>query len=146
MVNEYARRGRGGSATTQLMTGYQVGAVLNAPIGILVITPRGWRCMFVVGAAPALVLVPLLVRYLAESDAFLAHRASVQAEAKGSEATDGAPARDRPAGDLLLGAGLTRSTLAFLGDLVHGAAAAGPRAAQAASDPVLVPRTRDGRN
>lgn len=73
MVNEYARRGRGGSATTQLMTGYQVGAVLTAPIGILVIPPRGWRCMFVVGAAPALVPVPLLVRYLAESDAFLAH-------------------------------------------------------------------------
>lgn len=122
MVNEYARRGRGGSATTRLMTGYHVGAVLTALIGIVVIAPLGWRWMFVIGAAPALVLVPLLVRYLPESDAFLARRGTVRAdakgttvreEAKGTVVTGGAPRETGKSVALLFGAGLTRSTLAF---------------------------------
>jgi MFS family permease len=58
IVNEHARGGRGGSATTTVMTGYHVGAVLTALLGILVIPDLGWRAMFVIGALPALVLVP----------------------------------------------------------------------------------------
>ena len=34
LVTEYARKGRGGSATTTVMTGYHVGAVLTALLGI----------------------------------------------------------------------------------------------------------------
>jgi AAHS family benzoate transporter-like MFS transporter len=70
IVNEHARAGRGGSATTTVMTGYHVGAVLTALLGILVIPELGWRAMFVIGAAPALVLVPLMWRYLPESAQF----------------------------------------------------------------------------
>jgi MFS family permease len=67
MVNDFAQPGRGGRATTTLMTGYHVGAVLTALLGILVIPALGWRAMFVIGALPALVLVPLIAARLPES-------------------------------------------------------------------------------
>ncbi|MFB9924232.1 MFS transporter [Amycolatopsis halotolerans] len=69
LITEYARIGRGGSATTVLMTGYHVGAVLTALLGILVLQRFGWQWMFVIGAAPALILVPLMVKFLPESKA-----------------------------------------------------------------------------
>jgi MFS family permease len=71
MVNEFRRAGRGGRATTTVMTGYHVGAVATAALAIAVIEPLGWRWMFVIGALPALVLVPLLVLRLPESAAYL---------------------------------------------------------------------------
>lgn len=71
LVTEYARAGKNGSATTAIMTGYHVGAVLTALLGIAVLPTLGWRAMFVIGAAPALVLVPLMLRYLPESASFL---------------------------------------------------------------------------
>jgi MFS family permease len=70
LVTEYSPRGRNGGPTTLIMTGYHVGAVLTALLGILVITSLGWRAMFVIGAAPALVLVPLMLRHLPESPSF----------------------------------------------------------------------------
>jgi MFS family permease len=77
IVNEHARAGRGGSATTTVMTGYHVGAVLTALLGILVIPDLGWRAMFVIGAAPALVLVPLMWKHLPESQAFSRDRTAL---------------------------------------------------------------------
>lgn len=67
MVNDFAHATKGGTATTRLMTGYHVGAVATALLGILVIPSLGWRAMFVIGALPALVLVPLLAARLPES-------------------------------------------------------------------------------
>ncbi|MBQ6645002.1 MAG: aromatic acid/H+ symport family MFS transporter [Saccharopolyspora sp.] len=67
LVTENARAGRGSGAATTLMTGYHVGAVLTALLGIGVLPLLGWRWMFLIGAAPALVLVPLMFRYLPES-------------------------------------------------------------------------------
>ncbi|MCI2422309.1 aromatic acid/H+ symport family MFS transporter [Saccharopolyspora sp. K220] len=75
LVTEYARAGKSGSATTTIMTGYHVGAVLTALLGILVLPTLGWRAMFVIGAAPALVLVPLMLRHLPESASFLRNAA-----------------------------------------------------------------------
>jgi MFS transporter, AAHS family, benzoate transport protein len=95
LVNEHAATGRGGSATTVLMTGYHVGAVLTALLGIVVIGPWGWPAMFVIGALPALVLVPLMLRYLPESAAFERERAP-----------------RNPVGPLFRG-GFARATLAF---------------------------------
>lgn len=69
MVDEYARAGARGSATTTLMTGYHVGAVLTSLLGIMVIPVWGWRPMFVLGALPALVLVPLMLRLLPDAPA-----------------------------------------------------------------------------
>jgi MFS family permease len=108
LVTEYSRRGRSGSATTTVMTGYHVGAVLTALLGIVVIPSLGWRAMFVIGAAPALVLVPLMLRYLPESTSFLEARA---AAADGSAAAP-AGAGKRAVSTLFRG-GMLRSTVAF---------------------------------
>jgi AAHS family benzoate transporter-like MFS transporter len=80
LVNEFTRR-TAGRATTTMMTGYHVGAVLTAALAIVVVEPVGWRWMFVIGAAPALVLVPLMLRRLPESPAYLiAHDRRAEAE------------------------------------------------------------------
>ena len=62
LVNE-ARPQRGGRATTLIMTGYHVGAVITALLGIVLIPELGWRALFVAGALPALVLVPFITPY-----------------------------------------------------------------------------------
>jgi benzoate transport len=81
MVNEFTRAGRSGRATTTVMTGYHVGAVATAALAIVVIPEWGWRWMFVLGALPALVLVPLMLRALPESAAYLvAHGRRAEAE------------------------------------------------------------------
>ncbi|TQM38176.1 MFS transporter [Pseudonocardia cypriaca] len=97
LVNEYAKVGKGGGATTVLMTGYHVGAVITALLGIIVIPALGWRAMFVIGALPALVLVPLIFRYLPESASFL--------QEKPRE-------RHNPVA-ILFGGGYLRATIAF---------------------------------
>jgi len=74
LVAEYAPPGRGSSATTILMTGYHVGAVLTSLLGILLISSLGWPAMFVAGAIPAVVLLPLLWLRLPESAEFLQRR------------------------------------------------------------------------
>ena len=74
MVAEYAHVRRGGSSITFMMTGYHVGGVLTALLAIPVLPSLGWRAMFVIGALPALVLVPLIVRNLPESTSFLIAR------------------------------------------------------------------------
>jgi AAHS family benzoate transporter-like MFS transporter len=99
LVTEYSRRGKSSSAATTVMTGYHVGAVLTALLGIVLIPAFGWRAMFIAGALPALVLVPLMVKYLPESVAFEAVKAPARA------------GRDAVAG--LFRGGLTRSTIAF---------------------------------
>jgi benzoate transport len=82
MVNEFSRGARSGRATTTVMTGYHVGAVVTAALAIVVIPSLGWEWMFVLGALPALVLVPLMVRFLPESAAYLvAHGRREEAEA-----------------------------------------------------------------
>ena len=108
LINEYAERGRGGRATTDMMTGYHVGAVLTALLGIVIIQSYGWHWMFIVGALPALVLVPLMWRYLPESRAFLRVRAGLADR----PATRSAPARKNPV-STLFHHGLGRSTIAF---------------------------------
>jgi MFS family permease len=63
------------------MTGYHVGAVATAALALVVVESIGWRWMFVIGAAPALVLVPLMWRFLPESAAYLlAHGRRAEAE------------------------------------------------------------------
>ena len=81
MVNEFSRSGRSGRATTTIMTGYHVGAVATAALAIVVIPNLGWRWMFVIGALPALVLVPLMFKQLPESASWLAaHGRRAEAE------------------------------------------------------------------
>ncbi|GAB3286542.1 MFS transporter [Parasphingorhabdus pacifica] len=102
LVNEFAKPGRNGSATTTIMTGYHVGAVLTALLGIVVLSSLGWQSMFVLGGLPALVLVPLMVRYLPESVSFL-NAGTADRNLSGGLRTVAS----------LFRGGLTRSTLAF---------------------------------
>jgi len=74
LVSEYAHLRRGSSSITFMMTGYHVGGVLTALLAILILPSLGWRAMFVIGALPALVLVPLMLRNLPESPSFLVAR------------------------------------------------------------------------
>ncbi|MER6945331.1 aromatic acid/H+ symport family MFS transporter [Nonomuraea sp. NPDC000554] len=94
LVADHTSGERRGRASTVLMTGYHVGAMLTALLGIVVIPSAGWRVMFVIGALPSLVLVPLMLKLLPESAA----------------ASAGKPAN--PVGPLFRG-GLLRATLAF---------------------------------
>jgi MFS transporter, AAHS family, benzoate transport protein len=104
LVNEYAKPGRAGGAITTMMTGYHVGAVLTALLGIAVVPTLGWRPMFVIGALPALVLVPVMLRYLPESTWYLRARAA--------GAPVGAAEVRNPVTALFRG-GYLRATLAF---------------------------------
>lgn len=74
MVSEYAHLRRGGSSITFMMTGYHVGGVLTALLAIPILPTLGWQAMFVIGALPALVLVPLMLKNLPESQSFLVAR------------------------------------------------------------------------
>lgn len=102
LVTEYARPGRNGGVTTTIMTGYHVGAVLTALLGIAVLPSLGWQWMFLIGAAPAVVLVPLMVRHLPESESFQ----------RGEREAGGARGGLHAVGALFRG-GFARSTLAF---------------------------------
>jgi benzoate transport len=116
MVNEFTRSGRSGRATTTIMTGYHVGAVATAALAIVVVPNLGWRWMFVIGALPALVLVPLMLRHLPESASYLvAHGRRAEAEGiarrYGLE-LESAPATGVPhAGEAGAGAAATVRTL-----------------------------------
>ena len=70
MVTEFSR-GRAGKASTTVMTGYHVGAVSTALLGILVLPRLGWQAMFVIGAIPGFILAPVMYRTLPESPSFL---------------------------------------------------------------------------
>jgi MFS transporter, AAHS family, benzoate transport protein len=71
LVSEYASMRRGSSSITFMMTGYHVGGVLTALLAIPILPSLGWRAMFVIGALPALLLVPLMLAKLPESPSFL---------------------------------------------------------------------------
>ncbi len=74
MVSEFARMRRGSSSITFMMTGYHVVGVLTALLAIPILPSLGWRAMFVLGAIPAIALVPLMLKNLPESTSFLVAR------------------------------------------------------------------------
>lgn len=71
MVTEFRAGSKAGSASTTLMTGYHVGAVATAFLGMLLIEPLGWHSMFIAGALPGLLLLPLMYFFLPESPQYL---------------------------------------------------------------------------
>lgn len=79
MVTEFARKDRGSNATTVMMTGYHVGAVLTAALAIWILQQYSWHTMFIAGTLPALVLVPLMALFLPESPSYLAAKGDYQA-------------------------------------------------------------------
>ncbi|GHE07762.1 MFS transporter [Klenkia taihuensis] len=120
LVNEFSNRA--GRATTTVMTGYHVGAVATAALAIVVVEPLGWRWMFVIGALPAVVLVPLMLRHLPESPGYLvAHGRRAEAEQVAAayglhlEPADAAPEPTSAGATLrtLFSPGYLRTTLAI---------------------------------
>ena len=111
LVTEYARKGKSSSAATTIMTGYHVGAVLTALLAIVVMTQAGlsWRWMFVIGGVPGLILAPLMIKMLPESEVFLEQRAAGKVAGSSQAATAA-----NPIGALFKG-GLARPTIAFWG-------------------------------
>ena len=97
LVAEHAGPGRQSSAVTAAAAAFNVGAVLAAVAGILLLSTIGWRGLFVLGGVPALVLIPLLSRLLPR-------------HTRPDKAT--APTERGPIAELFRG-GLARSTVAF---------------------------------
>ncbi|MCF4007492.1 MFS transporter [Corynebacterium uropygiale] len=71
LVTEFRGGARAGSASTTLMTGYHVGAVLTAVLALYLIAHFGWASMFLIGGVAGLLLVPFLVWRLPESPHYL---------------------------------------------------------------------------
>ena len=71
LVNEFTRGHRGGRATTTVMTGYHVGAVLTALLALWLVEDHGWESMFVVGGVAGLLVLPVLWVKLPESESYL---------------------------------------------------------------------------
>ncbi|MFL4473951.1 MFS transporter [Paeniglutamicibacter sp. MACA_103] len=71
---EYAPAGRKQFFNAMMFVGYSVGGVLAALLALVLIEPLGFRWLIAMGAAPALVLVPLIARHLPESMTYLLRR------------------------------------------------------------------------
>ena len=96
MVTEFSA-GKAGKASTRVMTGYHVGAVATALLGLVLLPLLGWQSMFVAGAIPGFILIPLMWRHLPESPAFLlakGRRAEAEAVAAANGLTLLEPAAD----------------------------------------------------
>ena len=71
LVTEFRPHGKAGSASTTVMTGYHVGAVLTALLAMFLIVAAGWHAMFIAGAVPGIVLAAVLWFFLPESPHYL---------------------------------------------------------------------------
>lgn len=70
LLTEYAPRRSRSTLIAVMFSGYAVGGMLSAGLGIWIVPTFGWPAMFFVAAAPLLVL-PLMIRMLPESAGFL---------------------------------------------------------------------------
>lgn len=91
-IGEYTKAGNTGKATTLTMTGYHAGAVAISLLAVAY--SHNWHLLFIAGGVAGLVMVPLLLWKLPESQAFLAAQ-----EAKRNPAAASALARDAEAVD-----------------------------------------------
>ncbi|OWJ71140.1 MFS transporter [Haematobacter missouriensis] len=117
LVTEFSR-GKAGKASTTVMTGYHVGAVATAILGLILLAPFGWRAMFLAGAIPGFVLIPLMIKLLPESPAFLlsqGRRAEAEriASAYGLTLSEPPPKAERVSPSKLIGPGFLRNSVAI---------------------------------
>ena len=75
-VNEFANSGRRGRFVLCYQSAFAIGLPLTAWIGNLVVPTLGWHWMFVIGALPGIVVLPL-ARLLPESPRWLANRGRI---------------------------------------------------------------------
>ncbi|GAA0447769.1 MFS transporter [Streptomyces olivaceiscleroticus] len=74
MVLEFAPPGRAALTTGLLMSSYHAGGMAATGIGLGLAPAAGWRAVFWAGVLPALIAVPLLLKYLPESPGVLLAR------------------------------------------------------------------------
>ncbi len=70
LITEYAPKRMKNMLVTIMFSGYAVGGMMAAGLGIILIPQFGWPSVFFVGIAP-LVLLPLFIVYMPDSPAFL---------------------------------------------------------------------------
>jgi MFS transporter, AAHS family, benzoate transport protein len=80
LMSEYAPKKIRGTLVAIMFSGYSVGGILSSGLGIVLLPGYGWQSVFYIAAIP-LMLLPLIVRYLPESIAFMI-RQGREAEAK----------------------------------------------------------------
>jgi AAHS family benzoate transporter-like MFS transporter len=70
LTTEYAPKKYKNILTTSMFSGYAVGGVLSAALGIVLIPKLGWQSVFFIGALP-LLTIPLMIKFLPDSIGFL---------------------------------------------------------------------------
>ncbi|MFJ4371078.1 MFS transporter [Pseudomonas japonica] len=70
LMNEYAPRRLRSTLVAIMFSGYSLGGMLSAGVGIFLLPRFGWESMFFVAALP-LLLLPVILHYLPESIGFL---------------------------------------------------------------------------
>jgi MFS transporter, AAHS family, benzoate transport protein len=74
LVVEYAPPGKQNLTYAVMQSGYAVGGILAAAVAIPVIPAVGWHTMYLIGAAPVVLIVPLALKWLPESLEYLVLR------------------------------------------------------------------------
>lgn len=74
LLIEYAPQRKRNTAYAAMAIGYPLGGILASALAIPLIPAFGWRVMYLIGAAPLLLILPLALRSLPESLEFLAAR------------------------------------------------------------------------
>lgn len=70
LMTEYSPKSLKNTLVSIMFSGYSVGGVISAGLGIIMIPKLGWESVFIVGALP-IVTIPLLYKYLPDSIEFL---------------------------------------------------------------------------
>lgn len=70
LITEYAPKKIRSLLTTIMFSGYAVGGMISAGLGIALVPNFGWQSVFYIGALPLLV-IPVIMRYLPDSIGFL---------------------------------------------------------------------------
>jgi MFS transporter, AAHS family, benzoate transport protein len=71
---EYAPTHRKQFYNAMMFVGYSVGGVFAALLALVLVQPLGFRWLIAFGAVPAIILVPVIAKYLPESMSFLLRR------------------------------------------------------------------------
>ncbi|WP_445402124.1 MFS transporter [Zobellella sp. An-6] len=70
LMSEYSPKRSRSTLVALMFSGYAVGGMMSAGLGIWIVPNYGWEIMFYLAAVPML-LLPLMIKYLPESVAFL---------------------------------------------------------------------------
>lgn len=74
MVVEYAPKGRGNLVYVIMQSGFAVGGILAAGLALAILPVANWRVMYLIGAAPLIIVVLPALKFLPESLDYLVAR------------------------------------------------------------------------